>query len=96
MYEDSDKTRFYNLLRSINIFPADNSSAEDTYTVNLNDTWLLISYKYYGTIYLWWLLCEYNRIQNPAVMPKAGSTIKLLKKEFVWPIINALNTQINN
>jgi hypothetical protein len=96
IYTDTDGTRFYNLLRSINIFPANDSSAEDAYTVKLNDNWLLISYKYYGTVYLWCLVCVYNRISNPSVQPKAGTIIKLLKKELVWPIISNLNQQISN
>lgn len=95
IYEDSDKNKFYNLLRGINIFPANNTSLEDNYSVELNDTWLLISYKYYGTIYLWWLVCEYNRVSNPTQFPEPGTQIKLLKKSFVWSIISSLNSQIN-
>lgn len=95
IYNDPDGTRFYNLLKSINVFPATNSSVEDTYRINLNDTWLLISYNYYGTIYLWWLVCEYNRISNPTIQPQPGTQIKLLKKEYVASVINALNNQNN-
>jgi hypothetical protein len=96
IYTDDDGTRFYNLLRSINIFPATDSSVEVNYDVKLNDNWLYISYKYYGTIYLWWLVCEYNRVKNPSKQPEAGTTIKLLKKEYVWAIISNLNSQISN
>jgi hypothetical protein len=96
IYNDTDGTRFYNLLRSINIFPATDSSVEEQYQVKLNDTWLLISYKYYGTIYLWWLVCEYNRITNPTIQPEAGTTIRLLKNQYVSTIISSLNKQINN
>jgi hypothetical protein len=96
VYEDPDGTRFYNLLRSINIFPANNSSVEDVYTVGHNDTWLYISYKYYNTLNLWWLVCEYNQIKDPIIMPEAGSTIKLLKPEVVWPIIAELNRQVKS
>jgi hypothetical protein len=96
IYTDTDDNRFYNLLRSINILPANNSSAEDEYDVELNDTWILISYKYYGTIYLWWLVCEYNRIQDASKMPEAGTRIKLLKKDLVAPVLSNLIKQINN
>jgi hypothetical protein len=95
IYTDNDENRFYNLLRSINIFPANDTSVEDDYSVKLNDTWLLISYKYYGTIYLWWLVCEYNRVDNPTIQPTHGTVIKLLKPEYVWSVISNLNTQIN-
>ena len=96
IYSADDGTRFYNFLRSINIFPANDSSLEDQYNVESNDTWLLISYKYYGTIFLWWLVCDYNRINDPTKMPEAGTKLKLLKKDFVWSVINNLTTQVNN
>jgi hypothetical protein len=95
-YTDENGYNFYNLLRSINIFPAEDSSIEDEYFVELNDTWLLISYKYYGTIYLWWLVCEYNRIDNPTNTPEPGTKIKLLKRDLVWNVISYLNKQNNN
>ena len=96
IYNDTDGTRFYNLLRSINIFPANDSSLEDEYVVNLNDTWVYIAYRYYGTIHLWWLVCEYNRITNPVKQPEAGTKLKLLKSTYVWAIISNLTKQINN
>jgi hypothetical protein len=96
IYQDKDQTKFYNLLRSINIFPAQDSSVEDIYYVEPNDTWINISYKYYNTVYLWWLVCEYNRITNPLEMPELGTKLKLLKSQYVWPIITELNKQINN
>jgi hypothetical protein len=96
IYEDGNGTRFYNFLRSINILPANDSSAEDDYYVKINDTWVLISYRYYGTMHLWWLICEYNNVKNPTIMPEQGTKIKLLRKEFVWPVISALNSQINS
>lgn len=96
IYTEDNGMKFYNLLRSINVFPANDSIAEDEYLVALNDTWMLISYKYYGTIHLWWLVCDYNRIQDPTKIPEPGTKIKLLKKDFVWSVITSLKEQINN
>ena len=96
IYTDSDNSKFYNLLRSINIIPANDSSIESKYSVHLNDTWIYISYKYYGTIHLWWLVCEYNRIKDPTQIPEPGTVLKLIKKDLVWAIITNLNKQINN
>lgn len=95
IYEDEEQRKFYNLLRSVNIIPANDSIAEDEYIVALNDTWINISYKYYGTIYLWWLVCEYNNIEDPTKIPEPGTKIKLLKSEFVWSVINNLSNQAN-
>jgi nucleoid-associated protein YgaU len=96
IYENNDNTKFYNLIASINVLPADDSSVEDEYDVKLNDTWILISYKYYGTMFLWWLVCMYNKIQNPVKTPEPGTKIKLLKKEYIAVILENLNKQINN
>jgi hypothetical protein len=95
IYNDPDGTKFYNILRSIKVFPALDSSIEDEYIVEASDTWYLISYKYYNTMDLWWLVCEYNQIKDPTKMPSFGTTIKLLKGEYVWPVIQQLNMQIN-
>ena len=95
IYTDENDFKFYNLLKSINIFPSENSEAEDIYYTTFNDTWHLISYKYYNTMDLWWLVCAYNQIQNPIKMPEVGTEIKLLKSNFVSFIISELNRQLN-
>lgn len=96
VYTDNDDNYFYNLLRGINIFPAKDSSVEDEYITKFNDTWYLISYNYYKTMDLWWLVCEYNQIKDPTKLPEVGTKIKLLKSEYVWPVIQQLNLQINS
>ena len=96
IYTDDEQNKFYNLLRSINIFSADDTSVEDEYLVSINDTWILISYKYYGTIFLWWFVCEYNRIQDPTKIPEPGTKIKLLKRNFVSSVITNLERQVNS
>jgi hypothetical protein len=94
IYTDENGFRFYNLLCSINLFPASNSNAEDNYVVTFNDTWPLISYKYYNTMDLWWLVCAYNQIQNPVIRPTAGTKLKLLKSNFVSTVISNLEAQL--
>ncbi len=93
IYSDKDGFNFYNILKSVNVFPSKNSEAEDLYNTTFNDTWHLISYKYYNTMDLWWLVCAYNQIKNPVVMPPVGTQIRLLKSAFVSKIIRALNNQ---
>jgi hypothetical protein len=96
VYKDSNDDYFYNILKGINIFPAADSSIEETYTTRYNDTWYLISYKYYNTMDLWWLVCEYNQIKNPTKMPEVGTVLKLLKPEYVSIVIQQLNLQVNS
>ena len=93
-YQDDEGFVFYNLLRNINILPADDSLVEDEYIVKPKDTWINIAYKYYDNMNLWWLVCEYNQTKDPTKMPKMGTKLKLLKIEFVNSIITELNRQI--
>jgi hypothetical protein len=95
VYLDNNGFYFYNLLRSINLFPANNSDLETPYDVSYGDTWGLISYKFYNTMDLWWLVCAYNGIQNPVKMPTGGTQIKILKTNFVGVVLSELNKQIN-
>jgi len=95
IYKDKDENYFYNLLRGINIFPATDSSLEETYYTVYNDTWYLISNKYYSTMELWWLVCEYNQIKDSTKKPEVGTTLKLLKPEYVWAVLSQLNNQVN-
>jgi len=94
VYKDKNGFYFYNLLCNINLFPASNSNVEDNYVVKFNDTWASIAYNYYNTMDLWWLVCAYNKIQNPVIRPSFGTKIKLLKTNYVATVISNLNQQL--
>jgi hypothetical protein len=95
LYEDENQFKFYNLLKNINIIPANDTSIEEEYIVKPKDTWIYISYKYYNTMDLWWVVCEYNNVIDATKMPEAGTKLKLLKSEYIWFIIQELNKQFN-
>jgi hypothetical protein len=44
---------------------------------------------------LWWLICTYNNIQNPVIMPEAGRELKLLKPQLVSYVLSELKNQLN-
>ena len=97
IYTDTEaQIKFYNLLRGINIFPSENSDIDEKYIIQYKDTWASISYKKYGTIELWWLVCEYNQIKNPIDFPESGTVIKVLKSQYVSTVISELKKQIKN
>jgi hypothetical protein len=56
----------------------------DLYEVRQYDTWTNISFKYYQTIELWWLICKTNEVINPFVMPDPGTLLKIMKKNIVY------------
>jgi hypothetical protein len=96
IYKDEDTGLFfYNLLRNIKIESAEDSSLESDYITQYNDTWYNISYKFYNTMDLWWLVCEYNGIKNPTKMLEVGTKLKLLNSNLVWYVVGELQKQIS-
>jgi hypothetical protein len=93
VYEDSDIGYFYNLLRTIN-FPQDlDPNTYNTYIIEPLDTWPLISWKLYNSIFLWWSICSLNNIQNPLEMPDPGTEIKILKPLYLQSVLNNIRTE---
>lgn len=95
LYTDEDGQYYYNLLRSVNIIPPSSDEIHDFYTARDKETWVLISWKYYKTIDLWWLICVYNQIQNPTIFPTNGQLLKLLKPQYVSMVIKEMVKQFN-
>ena len=56
---------YFNLCRSI-YFDIEDISPDliTVYEVAEGDTWTNISYRNFGTIKLWWLICKFNNIKN--------------------------------
>jgi len=73
------KNSYFNLSKTINFLNTDDltSNMYSAYQVSVNDTWTIISYKFYNTIELWWLICKFNNIKDPLKMPSAGTFIKI-------------------
>lgn len=94
VYENENGIRFFNLLKNISIFPAENSEAEEEYIPTSTDTWYSIAYKYYGNLNLWWIACLYNKEVNPFAKLKSNTTIKLLKPQYVGLVLSELQKQM--
>jgi hypothetical protein len=93
VYSDSDVGYFYNLLKTVN-FPSDISSdVYDIYVIEPKDTWPLISWKMYNSIFLWWVICSVNNIINPLNMPTPGTEIKIVKTRYLQTILNNIRTE---
>jgi len=69
-----------------------NNDLYTNYNVQNNDHWTLISYKFYGLIDLWWLICKFNEIKNPYEIPVPGTMIKIPTEEFVGYILEQIKT----
>ena len=54
---------YFNICRGINFKNIDSTdpSMFRDYTIVEDDSWTSISYKFYHTVELWWLICKFNR-----------------------------------
>lgn len=85
---------FYNILKKI-ILPKDiNNDYFFTYNIQKNIPFTTLSFQAYNTTQLWWLICIVNNIKYPQDPNLIGKTIKILKKEFVKPILDSINSQL--
>jgi hypothetical protein len=94
--EDSPKKFFfYNINKGIKI---DVDNIDETYTttlvINGNIPWTTLSYNIYGTIYLWWLIKLINPDTN-IFHVESGSTIKIIKPEYVDVVIDFISSQLS-
>tara|TARA_R110002110_G_scaffold211131_2_gene423799 strand:- start:173 stop:547 length:375 start_codon:yes stop_codon:yes gene_type:complete len=83
----TDKFFFYNIIKKISI-PEDIQS--DIYyelRINSNKPWTTLSNEIYGTQDLWWLICLANKIYNPINNPTLGEVYKIIKPDYVSPIL---------
>ena len=66
-------------------------STYTTYQINYGDTWTNISFKFYNTIGLWWLICKFNNIINPFTEITPGKFIKIPSEQVVKIILSNIN-----
>ena len=85
---------YFNLCRSI-YFDIEDISPDliTVYEVAEGDTWTNISYRNFGTIKLWWLICKFNNIKNQFEKIEDEKIIKIPSKEIMETIINVIQTK---
>jgi hypothetical protein len=78
--------------KTIIIIGSEQASQElySLHKISSSDSWASISNQYYETTDLWWIICKFNGIINPNVMPKSGSIIFIPKSDVVNTILNAI------
>lgn len=55
----------------------DDNTPYTLYKVQKNDTWDSMALKFYNSPTFFWILCDFNRVQNPYEMPEVGTLIKV-------------------
>jgi hypothetical protein len=94
VYQTKDDYYFYNIIKNIQT-PGDISSELFTIaTLPENIPLTTLSYQLYGTTYLWWLICVLNDIRNPFDINTSGRKLKVLKREYLKPVLNTIKQQL--
>ena len=88
--EDEEKTQFLNIFRSYVISDAvkTNSFVFKYYQVQDGEFLDDISSKFYGAPNLWWLIAEFNEIQNPFEALEEGASIKIISGGTLYTIFD--------
>lgn len=88
LYDTELKEYFLNIFKSY-IVSEDNLNTEQLFYYHTveDEDWLdTISYKYYDTPGLWWLVCIPNKMVNPFEGLVVGDIIKVLKEKYLYII----------
>ena len=62
----------------------------ESYIVNESDTYHLISFKYYGTTRLWWLIAKINGVQDATEFPEPGEILTVLAPGLIGTILDSI------
>jgi len=96
LYQTEQNQYYYNLLQSIFLPDQIDDTKVFFMHVQENMPWTTVSFKAYGNIELWWLIALVNKIYNPIKGATVGTVLKIIKPEYVSPILqeisNALRT----
>ena len=94
VYETGDKDFFYyNILKKIRLPDDIDNNLLNTVAYNSALPVTTLSYRIYGTTYLWWLIMVVNNISNP-VKIAGGTRIRYIKKQYLKPVIDSLKQQL--
>ena len=83
----TDKFFFYNIIKNISIPEDMQSEVYYELRINSNKPWTTLSNEIYGTQDLWWLICLANKVYNPINNPALGEVYKIIKPDYVSPIL---------
>lgn len=90
---DNDGNTMYNLNDNIVIEFGDNSTNNRIlHTVGINDSWYSISYRYYGTVELWWTILKINNITNAFIQPVPGQVITLISPSVITSVVSGMKS----
>lgn len=86
------KNSYFNLSRTIRFTNVDNIPPKyyTNYVITQKDSWTNISFKFYRTHKLWWLICKFNNVEDPLNYLEVGKVIKIPTQDIANSIIEQL------
>jgi hypothetical protein len=91
--KDSEYGYYYNILNKLSFPDNPDEQLFDYYVPNGKEGWTTISYKNYGTIKLWWLIADFNKIINPIDFPSPETKLKIPKPIVVRHILDKISNK---
>lgn len=88
--EAENKYPIYNLMTRIKVPRDINPIFYDLYNPKSNESFQTISYKAYGTISLWWLICLVNNLYNITEGAAIDVPLKIIKKQYIGDILEEI------
>ena len=90
IYTKEDGARYFSLLRSVFFTGTDEAYPFmfTKYLVQGGDAWTTLSYRFYGTIEYWWIICRFNDVSDPTSMPVAGTYLRIPVADLVNKVKN--------
>lgn len=78
--------------KTITVIGSDSAYQElyDDYVWSINDEWATLSSRFYSTPNLWWVICKFNEVTNPLILPEIGEHIKIPKQTTVDYILDQI------
>jgi hypothetical protein len=84
---------FYNILKKIKLPEDLNEEVFEFVKYSSALPLTTLSYRIYGTTYLWWLIMIVNNITNPLKI-ESGTKIRFIKKPFLKIILQSIKEQL--
>ncbi len=84
---------YYNILKKIDIPDNINETLFEYIEIPSSLPLTTLSFRIYGTTYLWWLIMIVNKIDNPAKI-ESGKKIKFIKKPFLRTVLEGIKAQL--
>jgi hypothetical protein len=95
LYQTGEKEfYYYNIIKKITLPKDIDNEYFFTYNIQKNTPFTTLSYQAYGTTQLWWLICIVNDIKFPQDPKLVGKTIKIIKREYIKPILDSIKIQL--